>query len=413
MTPPTPDAHTRRRGPGSPQAPGPGALEANALEPNALEADALEPDALEANALEPNALEADALEPNALEADALEPDAPAAGPVEPDGPELAERFGLCQWFHHHDHRLLEATVAALDDLNVRHLRTGISWADYHRPAGHEWYDHLMEVLAHSGLQVLLSVWHTPPSISADPARGSASIPPARPRDLADFLDLVIDRYGHAFHTLEIWNEPNNPYKWDRRYDPDYRTFARMAIDAGHWARVRGRTTVLGGLTLLDYEFVRTMGDLGVLDHVDILGVHAFPGMWEPFATSWEAADHWFGWPHRVQEMERESGLPVWITETGLATYHKGEDRVCREDRQVARLGEALQAPAERVYWYTLFDLPPDRPALEELRGGPREEAEYHMGLVRYAPGFPVRGLEKPAYFTLRRALTPAHPATSR
>lgn len=41
-------------------------------------------------------------------------------------------LGICQWFHFEDHRL-DAAVAWLKRLGVRHLRTGLSWADSFRP----------------------------------------------------------------------------------------------------------------------------------------------------------------------------------------------------------------------------------------------------------------------------------------
>ena len=41
-------------------------------------------------------------------------------------------LGICQWFHFEDHRLDDA-VRWLRRLGVRHLRTGLSWADSFRP----------------------------------------------------------------------------------------------------------------------------------------------------------------------------------------------------------------------------------------------------------------------------------------
>lgn len=324
-----------------------------------------------------------------------------------------DRFGLCQWFHFRDYRLLDATLATLRALGVRHLRTGLSWADYHRRGGVDWYDWQMQRLRTSGLEVLLSIWHTPPSISMDPKRGSASIPPARTRDYADFVDTVLDRYGDAFHALELWNEPNNPFKWNRRFDPDYARYAELVIDAGHWARHRGMTTVLGGLTLLDFEFVDRMMDAGALNYVDCVGIHAFPHMWQPYASDWDYPSHWYGWEHRIREISaRAGGRRIWVTETGLATVRQ-DTGACREELQRTMLHEALAAPAERIYWYSLFDLPSDRLAIEEINGAPREEAEYHMGLVRSRSGFDVEGNEKPAFHALRDALRAGGGAASR
>src|SRR5690606_17144255 len=104
-----------------------------------------------------------------------------------------------------------------------HLRTGISWADFHRPEGRQWYDWQMRQL--EGFEVRLSVWHTPPSI----AEGSAcASPPRCLADYGDFIGQVIDLYGHQFADLELWNEPNNLYKWDfAQFDPQWRKFGEM------------------------------------------------------------------------------------------------------------------------------------------------------------------------------------------
>lgn len=318
---------------------------------------------------------------------------------------LRERIGLCQWFHMEDRRQVEATIDALDRLGVRHLRTGISWANWHRPGGRAWYDWQMAALRESGLELLLCVWHTPPSISAAPQLGSTAAPPARVKDYADFLDVLIDRYGDTFRYVELWNEPNNPYKWNGALDPGYARYADLLAHAGNWVRQRGKVAVMGGMTLLDYDFIDAVRAHDALDYVDIVGIHAFPEMWEPFATDWDHPAHWHGWRHRVGELAaRSGGRPIWVTETGLATYRKDTGARCREQLQAERLLEALEAPAPRVYWYTLFDLQASRLAVEEANGGPREEAEYHMGLIRTTSGYRIAGHEKPAFFALRDAL---------
>ncbi len=46
--------------------------------------------------------------------------------------ELTPELGICQWFHFEDHRL-DAAVRWLDELGVKKLRTGLSWADSFRP----------------------------------------------------------------------------------------------------------------------------------------------------------------------------------------------------------------------------------------------------------------------------------------
>src|SRR5215207_3883724 len=108
----------------------------------------------------------------------------------PKSPSLRDKIGVCQWFHFEDDATLNQTVELLHELNIRHLRTGISWADYYRPGGKQWYDRQMRALA--DFDVLLSIWHTPPSISEG---NSCNSPPKRLRDYADFIDHVISDYG--------------------------------------------------------------------------------------------------------------------------------------------------------------------------------------------------------------------------
>src|SRR5690606_23555044 len=75
-----------------------------------------------------------------------------------------------------------------------------------------------------------------------------------------------------------------------------------------------------------------------------------------------------------------NGRPVWVTETGVATWDLHERCESRHDLQSKLLEEAAAAPAERVYWYSLEDLDPERDAIE---GFHVDENEYHMGLVRW------------------------------
>src|SRR3954451_10646069 len=81
------------------------------------------------------------------------------------GPGLRDKLGVCQWFHFEDYPSVERSIELMSELNLRHLRTGISWADYYRDGGKAWYDWQMKSLADARIEVLLSIWHTPPSIS--------------------------------------------------------------------------------------------------------------------------------------------------------------------------------------------------------------------------------------------------------
>lgn len=305
---------------------------------------------------------------------------------------MHSKLGLCQWFHYQDDAAVEQTVDLLHDLGVRHLRTGISWADFHRPRGPQWYDRQMGAL--SDFDVLLSVWHTPPSISeAD----NCVSPPRRLEDFADFIEHVIDEYGDSFSHLELWNEPNNLYKWDfRGNDPGWAKFGEMIRLAAERASRLGKPTVLGGIIPVDPEWLKLMKGYGTLDDIDVIAIHGFPEMWWPDAPCWEQYGNWNGWDGKVDDVAGPAdGRPVWITETGLATWDLYRHEEARFDLQCRMLERAVRAPAERVYWYSLIDLDARREAIE---GFHVDENEYHLGLVK------SDGRKKPAYHRFKELM---------
>jgi beta-xylosidase len=112
-------------------------------------------------------------------------------------PSLAEfeklegRMGLMQWFHYEDHRLDDA-VAWFRRLGVRHVRTGLSWADIYRPDARGWFDRQMEALAE--FDVTVTFCFTPDHEGLAPHHTS---PPREPRRFADFCAEMIDRYALA------------------------------------------------------------------------------------------------------------------------------------------------------------------------------------------------------------------------
>ncbi len=101
----------------------------------------------------------------------------------------AGEIGLCQWFHFGDHRLDDA-VRWMKDLGVRHLRTGLSWADSFRPNARDWFDRQMEALA--DFDVTVTFCFTPEHLGIAPHHTSA---PREPRQFAEFCGLMIERYA--------------------------------------------------------------------------------------------------------------------------------------------------------------------------------------------------------------------------
>lgn len=105
--------------------------------------------------------------------------------------EFTPDLGICQWFHFRDPRLNNA-VQWLKRLGVKHLRTGLSWADSFRPNALEWFDHQMKAL--EPFQVTLTFCFTPEHLGIEPHHTS---PPKRIEDFAEFCAEMTHRYAGA------------------------------------------------------------------------------------------------------------------------------------------------------------------------------------------------------------------------
>jgi beta-xylosidase len=108
---------------------------------------------------------------------------------------FAPCMGLCQWFHFEDHRLRDA-VTWMKRLGVRHLRTGLSWADSYRPGALDWFDTQMAAL--EDFAVTLTFCFTPEHRGIFPHHTS---PPRDPAEFAEFARAMIRRYAPDHERL--------------------------------------------------------------------------------------------------------------------------------------------------------------------------------------------------------------------
>jgi beta-xylosidase len=102
--------------------------------------------------------------------------------------EYTPAMGICQWFHFEDPRLEDA-VRWLRRLGVRYLRTGLSWADSHRPNADAWFDRQMRAL--EDFEVTLTFCFTPEACGLRPHHTS---PPRNVEEFADFCGRMVRRY---------------------------------------------------------------------------------------------------------------------------------------------------------------------------------------------------------------------------
>ena len=183
----------------------------------------------------------------------------------------------------------------------------------------------------------------------------------------------------------LWNEPNNRSHWDFEIDPEWKRFGAMTRLAGAAIKAErsALTRVLGGISPIDPAFIDKLKKHGALDHVDTVAVHGFPLDW----NHWQLSE----WPEKLASVRAVTALPVWISEVGVSSF--GDEEV--QELGLRRTAELLAGRAERIHWYSLFDLPRAWPATTRHREaeGSAYYRHFYMGLLR------EDGAPKPALAT--------------
>lgn len=183
----------------------------------------------------------------------------------------------------------------------------------------------------------------------------------------------------------IWNEPNNKSHWDPEIDPDWSKFGELVTLTGNAiAEVNPAVTrVLGGISPIDPHFLHRLDGYGALDAVDVVAVHGFPLDW----NLWNINE----WPAKVAEIQ--AAMPnheVWVTEVGVGSF--GAEEV--QEFGVKRTAELLLDKVDRVFWYSLYDLPQAWEATTRHREaeGSSYYRHFYMGLLK-EDGTPKLGLK--------------------
>jgi CDP-paratose 2-epimerase len=279
-------------------------------------------------------------------------------------------IGIVEWFRPGEYERVEAVIADLQEIRIQNLRTAVCWPDWYASEGDGWYAWLLPRLAKE-FNLLPCFLYTPSPLGVVPKYSS---PPQTPKAYADFIDVMITQFGRHFEWVEFWNQPNNLNEWDTRIDPGFQVFSEMVGGAAFWARRRGKKTALPGTWPVDMNWLDLMHQRGVLQYIDAVGMHGYPGNPE---------FPWRGWAREANALrERLASLgakcEVWITQAGFSTW-RGDERA-----QVKAFADAAEAPVERMYWQSARDREPIASGADSLHS---DERDYHLGLKR-ADGSP-------------------------
>lgn len=265
-------------------------------------------------------------------------------------------LGAVEWFNIGAKDRAERVLAGLGDLGISELRTNIFWSDWVRPEWQAWYDWLLPTLKRS-VNILPCIYRTPPWLGIIPHESS---PPRDPKAYADFIDVILSRYGELFDTVELWHDPQNPADYDASLDPGYERFCVMIGMAAHWLKRCGKRTVLCATPPTDLEWLSTLGRRQIFMYIDAVGIQGPPA---------------HGWEQEIGRVRRllhgyGSQAEVWITSAAYSTWRHDERG------QLAAFLEAASTPVPRMYWRCVEDADPVAAPASALGN----DADAHRGL---------------------------------
>ena len=175
-------------------------------------------------------------------------------------------------------------------------------------------------------------------------------------------------------SVMFWNEPNNKSHWDFSLDENWNIFAKMVKLAAEAVRSENPSLrrVLGGISPIDPSFIINMNSQGALDDIEVIAVHGFPLDW----NLWQIHD----WPAKLDEIKAVIDRPLWVSEVGVSSF--GAEEV--QEFGLKRTAELLVGRAERIHWYSLYDLPQAWPATTRHKEaeGSSYYRHFHMGLLK-------------------------------
>lgn len=260
----------------------------------------------------------------------------------------------------------EPVAATAADLGVTTMRVLVDWSTVEPRQGSfdfSVYDRFFAALEARRIRPLLLVENTP-SWAQDPWDGCLDrrCPPAH-RHLdawRRFVEAVVRRYGTGARDVrptgvEVWNEPNITTNWTALGGPNVERYARILefAAAGSRAALPALPVVLGGLSprahtthdgITMERYVDDLYGLGAAGWFDALGLHAYPHP-EPGVDpgpSIARARAAVGRLRAVRDRHRDEGVPIHITETGIADPEEVAPGVARGE-VLGRLLDALAA----------------------------------------------------------------------
>ena len=260
----------------------------------------------------------------------------------------------------------------LAELGVHRLRTDFTWAAIEPSRGsfdYSGYDTLVSEAQQHGVSLLAILGYGVTWATSAP-NANDDYPPDHASDFADFAVAVANRYAGRVTEYEVWNEPNNGFRfWQPTLNGDPAGYGALLLAANKallaaqpQIHVAYAGTVyndlVSGPSFVAQSFEKTPG---LAASLGTFAMHAYE-TYPPSRGPESAVGQEVPLADKVATMSGvlaaagAKAVPIWITEIGWpVTMQVPVDAQARYTVRAIVL--AALAGADRVYLYTLLDGP--------------------------------------------------------
>ncbi len=265
----------------------------------------------------------------------------------------------------------ESSMYRAEQLGVDWIKLQVNWSylqpnspdDYPQEfQDFEWYIRNAE---DRGFDILLSIAKAPPWSKTNISNDG---PPDNPQLLANFISLLLTRFGNVIDAVEIWNEPNLVREWTGALA--FNGAGYMQLFAPSYNAIRAYSSTLTivtaglaptgdnpGASINDRTYLQQMYNAGLGNYQDVvIGVHPYSWGNAPDAHCCDPVPD-RGWDDHPQfffgntiddyrEIMAKNGHPehqMWITEFGWASWENLEGSPPNGDDWILYNSEADQA----------------------------------------------------------------------
>jgi O-antigen ligase len=182
------------------------------------------------------------------------------------------------------------------EANVVWVRQFVRWDETEPAPGHyQWksWDAIVKTIAdYPQLRLVAVLGNTPTWARRDNAVDDPTSPPADFEQFADFVFAFAERYGHAIHHYQVWDEPNILLGWggDPPQAIDYTALLQTTYGAIHSAD-RNATVIAAALAptvetgpdnISDITYLRELYAAGAADFADAFAAKPYGFNFSPY-----------------------------------------------------------------------------------------------------------------------------------